>query len=152
MLSAKVLVPPIPFTTVISSPVEAVLNNTSAPFASLGTGVGKSANETFAHARSLEAAGSINEARKYYHQALDLDALRFRADSKINTITRKIGEAGGKNVVFFDAQAELDVLAEAGVSGSDYFFEHVHLTFKGNYQLALLFAERISKKFSSLFW
>lgn len=121
----------------------------SAPFASLGTGVGKSANETFAHARSLEAAGSINEARNYYHQALDLDALRFRADSKINTITRKIGEAGGKNVVFFDAQAELDVLAEAGVSGSDYFFEHVHLTFKGNYQLALLFAERISKKLVS---
>ena len=121
----------------------------SAPFASLGAGVGKSANETFNHARSLEASGRLDEARKYYLQALDLDVLRFRSDTKLNAITRSIGEAGGKNVVFFDAQAELDALAEGGISGSDYFFEHVHLTFEGNYQLALSFAERISKTLES---
>ena len=121
----------------------------SAPFASLGAGVGVSANETFNHARSLEASGRLDEARKYYLQALDLDALRFRSDSKLNSITRSIGQEVDRNVVFFDAQAELDAQAEGGISGSDYFFEHVHLTFEGNYRLALLFAERISKTLGS---
>ena len=121
----------------------------SAPFASIGTGVGISANETFNHARSLEASGKLAEARKYYLQALDLDALRFRADSKLNSITRSVGESGGKNVMFFDAQAELDTLSKVGSSGSKYFFEHVHLTFEGNYQLALLFGDRISKSLES---
>ena len=121
----------------------------SAPFASLGSGVGISADETFNHARSLESSGKLGEARKYYLQALDLDALRFRSDSKLNSITRSISQSADKNVFFFDAQAELDAQSKGGISGSDYFFEHVHLTFEGNYQLALLFAERISKKLES---
>ena len=36
----------------------------SAPFASLGTGIGRNASETFAHARSLESSGKLNDARE----------------------------------------------------------------------------------------
>ena len=121
----------------------------SAPFASLGTGIGRNASETFAHARSLESSGKLNDARQHYLNALDLDALRFRADSKLNKIVKSIGQSARKNVVFFDSQVELDALSKGGISGGDFFFEHVHLTFEGNYQLAKLFGERIVKSLES---
>ena len=71
--------------------------------------------------------------------ARDLDVLRFRADSRINAIVREVAAAqGAADVRFADAEralAESDPAA-AGVAGEDLFYEHVHLTFEGNYVLA----------------
>ena len=98
----------------------------------------------FRLARCLMKAGPgtgsrVAEARERFESARDLDVLRFRADSRINAIVREVAAAQGTADVYFaDAEralAESDPAA-AGVAGGDFFYEHVHLTFEGNYVLA----------------
>ncbi len=81
-------------------------------------------------------------------RARDLDALRFRADSSINAVIRRVAEragrgtsAGGGRVVLVDALAQFP---EA--PGSEVLFEHVHLTFEGNFRLASLVADAIRSR------
>ena len=71
-------------------------------------------------------------------RARNSDALRFRADSRINAIIREVAEAQPTgNVLLVDAE---QALAKEGtgadsIPGEDLFYEHVHLTFEGNYLL-----------------
>jgi len=116
----------------------------SAPFASIGDGLDNNAQEAYNKAKELEEAGDFEQARKYYLRALDLDALRFRADSKLRNITLDVARLSEGNVESIDAQAELDKLSPKGISGHEFFFEHVHFTLKGNYNMSLLFAERVA--------
>jgi tetratricopeptide (TPR) repeat protein len=115
----------------------------SAPFAA------PDAVEQFQLARSLEAEGKTGEAHSHYVRARDLDALRFRADSKLNAITQALGQAGSGNVTFIDAQAALDAQSPSGIAGRETFYEHVHFTFEGNHRLAKLFAEGIASRLAS---
>jgi len=69
--------------------------------------------------------------RGQFAPARDLDALRFRADSWINEIVRAV------------AGAEL-VDADRSLDGREQFYEHVHLTFDGNYALASLFFRKLT--------
>ncbi len=89
--------------------------------------------------RCLEAMDRFSEARDRFILARDLDVLRFRADSRINAIIREVAadqEAAGVRLADAEhALAESD-LAPHGISGGDLFYEHVHLTFAGNYLLA----------------
>ena len=115
----------------------------SAPFAA------PDAVEQFQSARSLEAEGKTGEAHSHYVRARDLDALRFRADSKLNAITQALGQAGSGNVTFIDVQAALDAQSPSGITGRETFYEHVHFTFEGNHRLAKLFAEGIASQLES---
>ncbi len=117
----------------------------SAPFASIGDGLNNNAQEAFNKGKELEGVGDYEQARKYYLQALDLDALRFRTDSKLRNITLDAALHAKGDIETIDAQAELDKMSPNGISGHEYFFEHVHFTFRGNYNISLLFAERIAK-------
>ena len=45
---------------------------------------------------------------------------------------------------YLDAQAALDRQSPVDIAGQETLFEHVHFTFSGNHQLALLFAESIA--------
>ena len=87
----------------------------------------------------LLKAGRFAEARERFESARDLDALRVRADSHINAIVRQVAaEQDPAGFQFVDAER---ILAESdpdshGIPGADLFYEHVHLTFAGNYQLA----------------
>ena len=87
----------------------------------------------------LLKAGRCAEARERFELARDLDVLRFRADSRINAIIREVaGEQAAAGVRFVDAEralAQSDPEAK-GISGGNLFYEHVHLTFDGNYVLA----------------
>ena len=115
----------------------------SAPFA------GADAVAAFQQARELEAQGNAAEARSHYVRARDLDALRFRADTKLNTITRALGQAAADNVTFIDGQAALDAPSPGGIAGRGMFYEHVHFTFEGNHRLARRFADGIAARFAS---
>ena len=87
----------------------------------------------------LMKTGGYADARGRFELARDLDALRFRADSRINAIVREVaGEQATAGVRLVDAE---QVLAQSdsgskGVLGKELFYEHVHLTFEGNYLLA----------------
>ena len=104
-------------------------------------------------ARCLSKAGRFAEARERFESARDLDVLRFRVDSRINTIIRRVAvEEEGSGVRFADAER---ALAENdpnwhGILGERLFYEHVHLTFEGNYLLARTVFQQICRALPQL--
>jgi tetratricopeptide (TPR) repeat protein len=93
----------------------------------------------FRMAQCLLKANRLAEAQERFALARDLDVLRFRADSRLNALIHELASeriASGLQLV--DAE---QVLAEGG--GGDIFYEHVHFTFNGNYQLASAFFEPV---------
>jgi len=85
-------------------------------------------------------------ARKDLEQARDDDALDFRADTRINSAIREAASRhAGQGVYFLDAAGALAQHSPQGIPGLNFFYEHVHLNFAGNYFLALNFAEQMQK-------
>jgi len=84
------------------------------------------------------------QARERYIQARELDTLRFRADTRINEIIRATaGDKTGQGVYLVDAVKTFEENSPHQVPGEELFYEHVHMTFKGNYLLARALAERV---------
>ncbi|MFH1845809.1 MAG: tetratricopeptide repeat protein [bacterium] len=85
------------------------------------------------------ALGDTSRAREHFHQARELDVLRFRADDRINQIIRDLASTETDDTVrlmdaeriFSDSGPDLHVPLRRR-----RFYEHVHLTFTGNYELA----------------
>ncbi|MBK9992294.1 MAG: tetratricopeptide repeat protein [Verrucomicrobia bacterium] len=75
-----------------------------------------------------------NEARECFQQALDLDVLRFRTDSRLNQTIRGLVTEPGVSVVDLAAAAEKH--SPSGVVGDEFLYEHVHLNFQGTYLMA----------------
>jgi tetratricopeptide (TPR) repeat protein len=90
----------------------------------------------FRRARCALAQGDTRSAETYYKTARDLDLLRFRADSEINRIIRKAGDADP--VILLDSEERFKKLPQVkhGIPGDELFYEHVHLKFEGNFELA----------------
>jgi tetratricopeptide (TPR) repeat protein len=86
------------------------------------------------------ALNDTGKARKELAAARDLDALRFRCDSRLNDIIRQ--QAVG-SVVLADGERTLAEASPDGIPGSEFFYEHVHLTFEGNYVLARAIAQKV---------
>ena len=85
-------------------------------------------------------------ARYSFEMARDLDTLRFRADSHINRIVQEIArDRTNDGVYFLDARAVLAANSADGIPGEQFFYEHVHLTFEGNYVVARAAVEQIAK-------
>ena len=85
-------------------------------------------------------------ARGHFQLACDLDALPFRADSPINDlITRASRGAASPHLRLLDAAGLLATNSPAGIPGEESFYEHVHLSFDGNYVLARGWAEQIKQ-------
>jgi tetratricopeptide (TPR) repeat protein len=94
-------------------------------------------------AQCLLETGQEEAAKTHFGLARDFDALRFRADSTINRIIRD--SAANKGVSLVDAELGLarPDLSPHGLPGDELFYEHCHLTFKGNYELAALVFRRL---------
>ena len=85
-------------------------------------------------------------ARTNYQLACDMDALPFRADSRINaTIRRVAAEFSGESLCLSDAEATLANASSQGIAGQEVFFEHVHFSFRGNYLLGRLWADQVKR-------
>jgi tetratricopeptide (TPR) repeat protein len=98
----------------------------------------------FRWARCCAALNQPVEARRHFTLARDLDALRFRADSHINEIIRRVaGPSQADRVRLADAEAALSRESNLDCPGSELFYEHVHLTFNGNYIVARELAEKV---------
>jgi tetratricopeptide (TPR) repeat protein len=97
--------------------------------------------------RCLAAAGRTPEASERFALARDLDVLRFRADTRINALIREVAAAQKASGVYLaDSEQALarSALAPDGIPGRDLFFEHVHLTFDGNYLLAMTLLDQVA--------
>jgi tetratricopeptide (TPR) repeat protein len=83
------------------------------------------------------ALSNAPQAQPFFVRARNLDTLRFRCDDRLNQIVRAVTQAqASQRVVLADAEAEFARHAPAGLPGAEFFYEHVHLTFAGNYLLA----------------
>ncbi len=83
------------------------------------------------------------QALQDFKLARDYDALEFRADSQINSAIRDAAARHDHDGVHLVDTAK--ILAQDspdGIPGLNFFFEHVHLNFAGNYLVALNFAEK----------
>ncbi len=86
------------------------------------------------------------EAQKEFVAARDLDTLRFRCDTRLNDLIRQAVPSGGDpGVTLVDAERAFAEPSPEGAPGDDLFYEHVHLTFIGNYLLAKTIAPQVDK-------
>ena len=102
--------------------------------------------ETYYVAGLCQSSAVPSEARASFEKARDRDALPFRADSALNSIASQVASAAGSETVrFLDAEKLIGQSPQGDViPGQDLFYEHVHLTFDGNYRMARLLAESAS--------
>ncbi|MEI9863396.1 MAG: tetratricopeptide repeat protein [Limisphaerales bacterium] len=85
-------------------------------------------------------------ARLHFDEALDLDCLPFRADSRINSLISNAGKnVSSSQLTLFDATAALENNLTNNIPGRENFYEHVHLNFDGNYRLALAWAGQVAE-------
>lgn len=90
------------------------------------------------------ALGETAAAQKQFAAARDDDTLRFRCDSRLNDLIRQtVSECRDPEVVLADAEQAFAEKSTNGLPGDDLFYEHVHLTFDGNYLLALTLAPKL---------
>ncbi|WP_221031920.1 hypothetical protein [Actomonas aquatica] len=99
-----------------------------APFVSRPAPDGLDADTHFHRGRERLAAGDTAAATTHFRTALQYDALRFRADDRINQIIRDT-TAAAPGAYLADSATAL------GLGGRRHFFEHVHLTFTGNHAI-----------------
>ena len=95
------------------------------------------ADTHFRLATAFENLGEYQEARTHYQHALDLDALRFRADTEINNIIQGVaaGVASGA-LTYVDSAAAFERASQPYQPGWNLLLEHVHYGFSGNHILA----------------
>lgn len=103
------------------------------------------ADSHFQLATTLERQGDYAGARRHFNRALDLDALRFRADTKINDLVKAAAKDYPDSVLsFVDSAAAFDRASAPFAPGWESLVEHVHYTFSGNDILARVFARAIA--------
>jgi len=97
----------------------------------------------FRMARCQWAMGDFEAAKQHYTQARDLDTLRFRADSRINNVIRKVGASAGAQVKLLDTETLFSSDSRNGIIGGELLYDHVHFTPLGNYLFARAAFEQI---------
>jgi tetratricopeptide (TPR) repeat protein len=85
------------------------------------------------------AAGKADVARPALTQALDLDTLRFRADSRLQQIIQEVATESKVDLV--DLAATCAEGSPDRLPGQEILYEHVHLNFEGNYLAGRALAE-----------
>lgn len=77
------------------------------------------------------------EARPLFWQALDLDAFRWRSNSRTNAIIAEVAKSKeAQGVLFADAADRLAKESPQGVPGAEWFYDYVHLSFNGHHAIA----------------
>ena len=100
----------------------------------------------FRWGRGCLALGQDEEARQHLTSAREHDALRFRPDARINEIIRRAASGREQDGVFLaDGEAAFAGQSPHGLIGQEFLYEHVHLTFEGNYLLARTLAEQVAR-------
>lgn len=97
--------------------------------------------------RALLAAGRRDAAAEHLSAARDLDALRFRADSRVDQAIRRVArERAADGVVLVDGAARVAGVAagQPPLAGHEVLWEHVHLNTEGNHRLARAFYDALA--------
>jgi len=102
----------------------------------------------FRLARCYLAAGDVAAAKDHFSRARDHDALQFRMDSRMNEIVREtVAGYADESVQLADLEADLasGPLCPNGLPGNEMFYDQVHYTFDGGYELARLMLPAVTE-------
>jgi tetratricopeptide (TPR) repeat protein len=108
-------------------------------------------DDSFAELRFREgecalALGRTAEAQQQFRAAREQDTLRFRCDNRLNELIRQAAASrANERVLLADAERVFAEQSADGLPGDELFYEHVHLTFAGNYLLARTIAAQVEK-------
>jgi tetratricopeptide (TPR) repeat protein len=95
------------------------------------------ADTYFRLASALENLGDHQQAKAHFQRAMDLDALRFRADTRINRIIQEVAASADDEMLsFVDSVAAFEQASKPFQPGWNLLLEHVHYDFAGNHVLA----------------
>jgi len=88
----------------------------------------------------------FDKAGESYARAMELDALRLRTDSSINRIIREVGTSrADQGVYLVDAADVFKQKSPHNCPGFEFFLEHVHFNFSGNYLLARTIFDKVEE-------
>ncbi len=99
------------------------------------------AEALFRAARLALAANRTAEAAALFSRARDADALRLRADARINSLIRECAAESASSLL--DAEALFAIRSPQGIPGHELFLDHVHYTFAATYLLASSMLDRL---------
>ncbi len=99
------------------------------------------AEALFRAARMALAENRTAEASALFSRARDADALRLRADSRLNATIREC--AVDTSVSLLDAEALFAIRSPQGIPGRELFLDHIHFTFEANFLLASSLLDRM---------
>jgi len=89
---------------------------------------------------NLASDDSIN-ALEFFQKAKDLDALRFRAPSQINSIIQSLAEKYG--FPFVSTEKRFNELSPFGIVGNNLMTDHLHPTITGYQEIGELFVSKM---------
>ena len=105
------------------------------------------ADTHFRLATALENLGKFGEARGHFERALDLDALRFRTDTRLSQVIQDVAAGAESDTLsFVDSAAAFEQASQPYQPGWNLFLEHVHYGFAGNHVLAAELSRSIVSK------
>lgn len=121
--------------TAAAAGVPAVVCTTAANEAGLAPlGVGDAAAARFAEGTRLAAAADPAAARSAFLEARDLDTMPWRPTAATEAAIRRAAEA--RDVVFCDVAEVFRGLSPEGATGWDLLDDHVHLSLRGQAEMA----------------
>ena len=102
------------------------------------------ARAAFDSGRVLLATGDSARARVLLERARDLDVIRFRAPSAIDSVIRRA--AAAESATYVPAAEQLESASPGGMPGHELFLEHVHPNRAGYTLIARAFFEALQSK------
>jgi tetratricopeptide (TPR) repeat protein len=117
------------------------------PFISVGSDSNANADSVYLKAQHQLKLGNNNIAHSLFRQAKDLDALRFRAPEKINSIIKKL--ASEFNCGFADIDSLFNAYSPEGIAGNNLIVDHLHPSLNGYLLMGKLYFDAI-KRYSFL--
>lgn len=99
------------------------------------------ASQYFLRGTILEASGDMPQAYAAYHQAKEMDGLRFRASADLNHRIEKLSQQEGVTLVPIEDAFEAN--SEGRIPGKSLFLEHLHPNLDGYALIAKTFARAI---------
>jgi tetratricopeptide (TPR) repeat protein len=91
--------------------------------------------------RTYLAMGNSDSARIFLARARDNDLLKFRAPERSNMIIRRVCAREGIPLISSDSL--FSAVSVNGIPGRELFWEHLHPTARGYYEIAGLFLQKI---------
>ena len=123
----------------VSLPVGAASNGSD------GSGSGTSASDNFAAGVKAWAQGDYPTAKQAYTRAKELDALRFRAPERIDSIIDELSRQYD-NTHLVDTRGAFQAASDHGIIGNSLLLEHVHPNLMGYALLSDVFFRALQQQ------